>query len=241
MMSIRFFVPYRDCLINQERGRIAYEFLENMEQILKVHSDCECVLMLYKNSDNIKDVLESYKCIWEEVEPSDDQFLHITKCYNQAVYTSKKEIIAPLGIDFRISDIRIVEQIKKILTALDNTLLRIKVVLMGRNDKPEKMIFNPLAIRKEMVVELGGFDERFKEWGQEDDDLTFRMRNEKPDWVELYLNYYPYIHVWHEKDFQRKSAAKYNHGPQGDIKYALIQDNLKYKSKNVVNSYATKL
>jgi hypothetical protein len=234
---IRFFVPYRDCLVEQHRAKIVYGFLENMQDVLKAHSDCECVLMLYKNSDNIKDVVGDYGVLTEDVEPNDDQFLHISKCYNQAFFNSKKRLIAPMGIDFRVSDTRLIDHIKKVF-GINDVLLRIRTVLMSRDDKIERIVFNPLVIERSLVMKMGGFDERFKEWGQEDDDLTFRMRHQIPDeFIELYLNTYNYIHVWHEKDFQRKSAAKYNHGPQGDIKLGLIKDNIKNNSANIINSY----
>jgi hypothetical protein len=61
-----------------------------------------------------------------------------------------------------------------------------------------------LAIRRDAYFRIGGFDERFVDWGGEDDEFFDRCRVLK----QYDFGYLPFIHLWHEPQPTKSSPVR---------------------------------
>lgn len=70
--------------------------------------------------------------------------------------------------------------------------------LIGHPTKP-RLVGNNICIHRRDFEEVNGFDERFVGWGQEDDDITLRLRAVGVR-LETVLDRTCSLHVWHPTD-----------------------------------------
>lgn len=70
--------------------------------------------------------------------------------------------------------------------------------LIGHPTKP-RLVGNNICIHRRDYERVNGFDERFVGWGQEDDDITLRLRDAGVR-LETVLDRTCSLHVWHPTD-----------------------------------------
>ena len=77
-----------------------------------------------------------------------------------------------------------------------------------RNRVPERIRQNwqggTLAIRRETYFKLGGYDERFLNWGGEDNEFYDRCRTQKT----CCSGFLPFVHLWHPQQPRKYSAER---------------------------------
>jgi len=239
---ISFIVPYKDLLLSSNKfcreKWVVYEGLEMMKKLLDEHPHCEVIIVDQGSTDGIEDLVKSYKIFtYLYQEAVDDCIINVSKALNLGYFKAKNDIVASTCLDFRFSNISLfVGTIVILFRMFDNIIVRPHLMKIDENGEVIKPFwYCPLVILKKHLIEIGGLDERFKDWGQEYDDLGFRLVNK--DLLEIRLPFVGWVHLWHPTTFEDESRAKYNEGPDGDVKYKLIRDNLDNNSKNLVNSY----
>lgn len=69
----------------------------------------------------------------------------------------------------------------------------------NREDIGERIVFagGSFVIRREAFVALGGWDERFRGWGGEDDALSYRIERSGLACTEIDIG--PALHLWHPR------------------------------------------
>lgn len=61
-----------------------------------------------------------------------------------------------------------------------------------------------VALRRNTFFELGGYDERFVNWGGEDNEFYDRCKTRKT----CYAGFLPFVHLWHPEQPQKFSAGR---------------------------------
>ena len=83
---------------------------------------------------------------------------------------------------------------------------------LGLNKKGPKLRSGVFALFKEKFVQVNGFDEKYKGWGNEDDDLGHRLYAAGVNGFNPFWNEYP-LHLFHEANHEsgkRVNAEYYN-------------------------------
>jgi len=229
---ISYIVPYRDCLLKEDRKENTIHFLKTMQEHLHNNYGLECIICDYGSVDGIKEyILENCDAItYLYVNPNEGQYLNISKCFNKAITVCLNNIIAPIGIDFRF-DQPTIEQIIDMFRLLGMVVLRPHLIHMNENDDVESIDNVPYIIRKKNIYMSGGWDERFYDWGKEDDDIIQRIMKFQ-NLIQISIRGFGYRHVHHERSFSLKEEREVPMW-RSDIMF----ENFETNGKNLVNSF----
>jgi len=229
---ISFIVPYRDCLIQQDRAGNTIQFLDMMQKHLKTNYGLECIICDYGSKDGIKELLEDkYNAItYLYVKPNEGQYLNQCKCFNKAITVCLNNIIAPLGIDFRLQQ-PCIEQIIDMFRLLGMIVLRPHMIHKTEDDEVDFIDNVPYILRKKNIYDSGGWDERFHTWGKEDGDIIQRIMKYQ-NLIQVSLRGIGYIHIYHQRGYSKEEEAVDVFG-----KSDIMLDNYENDGKNLVNSF----
>ena len=229
---ISFIVPYRDCLLKHDRAGNTIQFLDMMQEHLTNNYGLECILCDYGSKDGIKQLIQDkYDTItYLYVRPNKGEYLNTSKCFNKAITVCLNNIIAPMGIDFRL-DQTTIEQIIDFFRLLGMIIIRPHMIHMDREDEIDFVDNIPYILRKKNIYDSGGWDERFYDWGKEDDDIIQRiMKYQKL--IQISIRGFGYTHMFHERSFSVTQEKKV---PLE--KSNIMLDNYNTNGKNLVNSF----
>jgi hypothetical protein len=158
--------------------------------------------------------------------PRDHVAVHLERC-QQGVATggdcgrlteSQSQGVDPTALD--------AAAIGQMLTSTEQAALRRKLrkwrwySLIGHSTKP-RLVGNNIGIHRHDFERINGFDERFVGWGQEDDDISLRLRAVGVR-LETVLDSTCSLHVWHPTD--PTATPRWRDGP--NVQYFLRKGRL---------------
>ena len=94
------------------------------------------------------------------------------------------------------------EEIKKQI--LMSKIKNIKYYL-GLKDRGSNIVGAAFSLFKDDYIKVNGFDEEYRGWGKEDDDISWRLYKAGLKSRHISLKY-PIIHLWHYSDPSKKSG-----------------------------------
>jgi len=228
---ITFLTIYKNA--SQLREETTINYLEHVNNHVSMAQSLEFIICDYGSTDDIKTLLEDYPNItYLYIEPNKGEFLNMAKCLNGGCFVAKNSIIAPFGIDMRVNPMSI-DRICKTFFSLGDIVLRPTMIKWGKNNQPEHMTYTPYLMRRHIIMELGGWDERMVGWGREDDDIMERALKYEDNYeVKLRGVGFGYGHVWHKTDY-----ADINDKQEENPNAVFARQNAEDNGKNMVNSY----
>ncbi len=95
-------------------------------------------------------------------------------------------------------------------TALNRRLRKWRWYSFIRHPSKPRLVGNNICIHRDDFERINGFDERFVGWGQEDDDISLRLRAAGVR-LETVLDRTCSLHIWHPTD--PTATARWRDGP----------------------------
>lgn len=147
--------------------------------------------------------------------PQDHVAIHLSRCC-EGVTTggdcgrlseSQSREVDPSRLD--------ADTVHRLLPVAERAALRRKLrkwrwyTLLRHRTKP-RLVGNNICIHRHDFTRINGFDERFVGWGQEDDDITLRLRAAGVR-LQTVLDRTCSLHVWHPTD--PTATARWRDGP----------------------------
>lgn len=95
------------------------------------------------------------------------------------------------------------EELKKIKRRTIASKIKNLKYYLGLKDRGSNIVGAAYALFKEEYIMINGYDEEYRSWGKEDDDLSWRLYKAGIKSKHLLLEY-PIIHLWHYFDPTKK-------------------------------------
>lgn len=97
------------------------------------------------------------------------------------------------------------EEIKKIKKQILMSKIKNIKYYLGLKDRGSNIVGAAFSLFKDDYIKVNGFDEEYRGWGKEDDDISWRLYKAGLKSRHISLKY-PIIHLWHYSDPSKKSG-----------------------------------
>ena len=97
------------------------------------------------------------------------------------------------------------EEIKKLKKQILMSKIKNIKYYLGLKDRGSNIVGAAFSLFKDDYIKVNGFDEEYRGWGKEDDDISWRLYKAGLKSRHISLKY-PIIHLWHYSDPSKKSG-----------------------------------
>ena len=227
---ISIILPYYNSL--KQRPIRTKQYFEMVNSYLGINNDLQFIISDYGSTDNIRDYIRKYpRFEYVYTKPNEGEFFNISKCYNNAIKIVRNQIIFTNGIDGRYNYI-FLQYVIDMFRVLGEITLEAPVFILKEDDSVEKFIYVAIFLKR-FIVEVGGWDERIFNWGQEDHDIIESLYHHKRVPVHRFTHsLYNMVHLWHDNVFYKKGGEERN-----KKNIAIMKENIANDREDIVNSY----
>lgn len=220
--KLTFIIPVFNLFKNEETINRAIRGLHSFKQL----KDCDIIVSDYGSTDKTKELIESFELNYLYTEPNEGEEFNYCKCGNNGIAHAKTKYVIVLGVDWIIDD-KVPEMI---LRAFKNDYTHVFQIKSNElKDTDKRVIFNQVFYRRIHILLAGGYDERFKKWGNEDNDLLSRVLKTNKLHKRLTSEKILAKHITHPYVWRKQKNEEAN--------LYVFKDNQKNGNSNIINSY----
>lgn len=95
------------------------------------------------------------------------------------------------------------EELKKIIRRTISSKIKNIKYYLGLKERGSNIVGAAYVLNKEDYIKVNGYDEEYKGWGKEDDDISWRLYKAGIKSKHIFLKY-PVVHLWHYFDPTKK-------------------------------------
>ena len=119
------------------------------------------------------------------------------------------------------------EELKKIKKQIIASRIKNIKYYLGLKDRGSNIVGAAFSLYKDDYIKINGFDEEYRGWGKEDDDISWRLYKAGLKLKHISLKY-PIIHLWHYSD-PSKTKGDMNENLFNQKKEKLNKNNFRCK------------
>lgn len=188
--------------------------------------DADVLISDYGSIDKTKQLVKQFGFDYLYTEPNEGEEFNYCKCANHGIAEAKTKYICSLGIDWIFKETIPQMVINKFKNDY-KIIVRATANELKKEDK--RLIIHQIFYRRIHALFSQGYDERFNEWGNEDNDFMKRIL-EINNLKKVGLGSGTHVrHITHPYHWRKFLLAPSNR--------LWLHDNTRNSHKNIVNSY----